>query len=57
MIRLINGFADIYPMGKFVNEYSYVFKMETSIRVCFKFFTEQTHTLDMMKIYKTVNHL
>lgn len=44
MIRLINGFADIYSMGKFVNEYSYVFKMETSIRICFKlFYRANTH--------------
>lgn len=55
MIRLINRFADIYPMGKFVNEYSYVLKMETSIRICFKFFTEQTHTMDMMKLIYKLN--
>lgn len=57
MIRLINGFADIYSMGKFVNEYSHVFKMETLIRICFKlFYRANTHDGNV-KIYKTVNHL
>lgn len=57
MIRLINGFVDIYFMGKFVNEYSYVFKMEILIRICFKLFYRVNIYDGNVKIYKIVNYL